>query len=51
MKQAIDYIFSVSEMTKILASAGLELQDIYTVPGRKKFAVGDPYAYMVATKK
>lgn len=51
MKQAVDYIFSVSEMGKILDSVGLQLKDIYTIPGRKKFAVGDPYAYMVAVKK
>lgn len=51
MKQAVDYIFSVSEMNKILDSVGLQLKDIYTIPGRKKFAVGDPYAYMVAVKK
>jgi SAM-dependent methyltransferase len=50
MKQAIDYIFSVGEMTKILAAAGLLLKDIYTIPGRKKFSVGDPYAYMIAVK-
>lgn len=51
MKQAVDYIFSVNEMTKILDSVGLQLKDIYTIPGRKKFSVGDPYAYMVAFKK
>lgn len=51
MKQAVDYIFSVNEMTKILDSVGLQLKEIYTIPGRKKFSVGDPYAYMVAVKK
>lgn len=51
MKQAVDYIFSLSEMNKILASVGLRLKEVYTIPGRKKFAVGDPYAYMIATKE
>lgn len=50
VKQAVDYIFSVSEFTKMLSSVGLVLKDIYTMPGRKKFAVGDPYAYIIATK-
>ncbi len=50
VKQAVDYIFSLSEMNKILASVGLSLKDVYTIPGRKKFALGDPYAYMIATK-
>ncbi|MFD2920278.1 SAM-dependent methyltransferase [Terrimonas rubra] len=51
MKQAVDYIFSVSEMARILGSVGLHLKEIYTVPGRRKFAVGDPYAYMIAVKQ
>ncbi len=51
MKQAVDYIFSLSEMNKILALVGLRLKEVYTIPGRKKFAVGDPYAYMIATKE
>lgn len=50
-KKAVDYIFSVSEMESMLAEAGFVLNEIYSVPGKKKFALGDPRAYIVAEKK
>jgi hypothetical protein len=50
-KKAIDYIFSVAEMEAILADAGFVLKEIYSIPGRKKFKLGEPRAYLVAQKK
>lgn len=50
-KMAIDYIFSVSEMEAMLNKAGFNLKEIYSIPGRKKFAVGEPRAYIVAVKQ
>lgn len=49
-KKSVDYIFSVSEMDTMLEQAGLKLKEIYSIPGRKKFTVGEPRAYIVAQK-
>ena len=49
-KTGIDYIFSINEMEDILQEAGLTLKEVYSIPGRKKFTVGEPRAYLVAEK-
>ncbi|MBC7873023.1 MAG: class I SAM-dependent methyltransferase [Ferruginibacter sp.] len=49
-KTAIDYIFSINEMEAMLKEAGLMLKEIYSIPGKKKFMVGEPRAYLVAVK-
>ncbi len=50
-KLGVDYIYSVNEMENLFTAAGLELKEIFSVPGKKKFAVGDPRAYIIAKKK
>jgi SAM-dependent methyltransferase len=49
-KKAIDYIFSVGEMETLLNDAGFILKEIYSIPGKKKFSLGEPRAYIVAEK-
>ncbi len=49
-KKAIDYIFSINEMEAMLNAAGFILKEIYSIPGRKKFTVGEPRSYFVAEK-
>jgi 2-polyprenyl-3-methyl-5-hydroxy-6-metoxy-1,4-benzoquinol methylase len=49
-KTAIDYIFSVNEMEAMLEKAGFILKEIYSIPGKKKFTLGEPRAYIVAEK-
>jgi 2-polyprenyl-3-methyl-5-hydroxy-6-metoxy-1,4-benzoquinol methylase len=49
-KTGIDYIYSVAEMETLLNNAGFKLQEIYSIPGRKKFTLGEPRAYIVAQK-
>ena len=49
-KTGVDYIFSVNEMQEMLNKAGLSLKEIYSIPGRKKFTLGEPRAYIVAQK-
>lgn len=49
-KKAIDYIFSVSEMETMLNKVGFSMKEIYSIPGRKKFTLGEPRAYIVAEK-
>lgn len=50
IKLAIDYIFSVAEIEKIINKAGFGQIEIYNIPGRKKFALGDPRAYILVKK-
>ena len=49
-KSAIDYIFTIAELEAMLALAGFNLKDIYSIPGRKKFTLGEPRIYLVAQK-
>jgi len=49
-KKGIDYIFSVAEMEKLLNDSGFSLKEIFSVPGKKKFALGEPRAYIIAEK-
>jgi 2-polyprenyl-3-methyl-5-hydroxy-6-metoxy-1,4-benzoquinol methylase len=50
VKTGIDYIYSIAEMEVLLKKAGLQLKEIYSIPGRKPFTVGEPRAYIVAEK-
>ena len=50
-KTGIDYIFSINEMEDMLQTAGFALKEVYSIPGRKKFTVGEPRAYLVAQKQ
>jgi SAM-dependent methyltransferase len=50
IKQGIDYIFSLNEMETMLNISGFTLKEVYSIPGRKKFTVGEPRAYLVAEK-
>ena len=50
-KKAIDYIYSINEMEEILKTAGVDLVEIYSIPGKKKFTLGDPRAYIIGQKK
>lgn len=49
-KKAVDYIYSIAEMDMMLAEADLYICEIYSIPGRKKFTLGEPRAYIVAKK-
>lgn len=49
-KLGIDYIFSINELEAMMKMAGLELQEVYSIPGKKKFTVGEPRAYIIAKK-
>lgn len=51
VKKAIDYIFSYTEMQRMLESAGLFVKEVFSIPGKKKFTLGEPRAYIVAEKK
>jgi SAM-dependent methyltransferase len=50
LKKGVDYIFSLNEMEAMLLEAGFQLKEVYSIPGRKKFTLGEPRAYLVAEK-
>ncbi len=49
-KMAIDYIYSLNEMEQMFQLVGLKVKEYYSIPGRKKFTVGEPRLYIVAEK-
>lgn len=51
VKKAVDYIFSVAEMETLLSQSGFIIKDIFSIPGKKKFALGEPRAYITAEKE
>lgn len=50
-KKGVDYIFSLAEMEKMLTGAGLFIKEVFSIPGKKKFVLGEPRAYIIAEKK
>ena len=47
-KSAIDYIYSINEIEAMLKNAGLTLKEVFSIPGKKTFSLGEPRAYIVA---
>ena len=50
IKHAVDYVYSLNETENMLNKSGLVVKDVWSVPGKKKFALGEPRAYIVAEK-
>jgi SAM-dependent methyltransferase len=50
-KEGIDYIYSISETEAMFNNAGLALKEVFSIPGKKIFKLGDPRAYFVAFKQ
>jgi SAM-dependent methyltransferase len=51
VKQSLDYIYSVDETENMLRKSGLAMKEVWSVPQKKKFTLGEPRAYIVAEKK
>lgn len=51
VKDAIDYIFSLSEMERMLEKAGFFVSDVFSILGEKVYEFGHPVAYIFATRK
>ena len=51
VKHAIDYIYSLNETEAMLNKSGLVVKDLWSVPGKKKFTLGEPRVYIVAEKE
>jgi SAM-dependent methyltransferase len=48
-KNSVDYIYSINEIAQMMGQAGLKLEEVYSIPGKKKFSLGEPRAYLVAS--
>jgi len=51
VKHAIDYIYSLNETETMLNKSGLVVKGLWSVPGKKKFTLGEPRVYIVAEKE
>jgi SAM-dependent methyltransferase len=49
-KKAVDFIFSLAEMETMLKKSGFNVKEFYSLPGKKKFSIGDQRVYIVAEK-
>lgn len=49
-KTGIDYIFTVAEIEVMLNQAGFFINEIYSIPGKKRFSEGEPRIYIIAEK-
>ena len=50
VKKAIDYIYSLNETETMLNKSGFILKETWSIPGKKKFILGDPRIYIIAEK-
>jgi len=50
VKKAVDYIYSLNEIEGMLNGAGLGILDKWSIPGKKKFTLGEPRIYIVSKK-
>lgn len=49
-KSGVDFIYSISEIEVMLNKTGFQLKEIYSIPGKKLFSIGEPRAYIVTEK-
>jgi SAM-dependent methyltransferase len=47
---AVDYIFTTGELQNVLKKAGFSLENVFSTPRKKIFAIGDGRAYLVASR-
>ena len=50
IKDSVDYIWSLNEMETMLGQCGMKLKEVFSIPGKKNFTLGEPRAYIVAEK-
>ena len=49
-KMGVDYIYSLDETEAMLNKSGLVINETWSIPGKKKFGLGEPRIYIVAEK-
>lgn len=50
IKKGVDYLYTISQTTSMLAAEGLKVKEVYSVPGKKKFSLGDQRAYFIVER-
>ena len=50
IKESIDYIWSLNEMEAMFRESGMKTKEVFSIPGKKKFSIGEPRAYIVVEK-
>ena len=50
IKKAVDYVYSLNETEAMLNKSGLAVKEIWSIPGKKRFTMGEPRVYIVAEK-
>jgi 2-polyprenyl-3-methyl-5-hydroxy-6-metoxy-1,4-benzoquinol methylase len=51
IKKGIDYIYSLNEMEQMLIAAGFTVKELFSIPGKKIFSLGEPRLYLIAQKR
>ena len=51
VKQSIDYVYSLNEVQQLLEESGFSAREFWSIPGKKKFTLGEPRSYIVAVKQ
>ena len=49
-RKAIDYIYSLNELRMLLKHSGFSMKETWSIPGKRKFALGEPRVYIEAEK-
>jgi len=50
VKKGVDYIYSLAELKTMFEETGFRFNSVYSIPGKKIFALGDHRAYLVVEK-
>jgi len=50
IKKGIDYIWSLNEIENLLNECGIKMKEVFSVPGKRRFSLGDARAYIIAEK-
>jgi SAM-dependent methyltransferase len=50
VKKAVDYIYSLNETEHMLRESGFFMKEVWSIPGKKEFTLGEPRAYIVAQR-
>ena len=50
-KVSIDYLYSFNEMADLLHKAGFRILETWSIPGRKKYSLGEPRVYFETVRQ
>jgi len=50
IKKAVDYIYALDETETMLKDSGFTMKEVWSIPAKKKFTLGEPRAYFISEK-